>query len=110
MALLTIETDFALLQPMLNHDMPDGVTFVSDFPTLKRGIDWNVAVNVTVDVTLHINLGVVTAAVVAGWLVPRLRKALGNHRVRLGEREISSHDPDAVKLIAEKIESDDERN
>ncbi len=109
MAVLTITTDFTILQPMLNHDVPAGVSLVSPPPTFKRSLDVHVTVNV--DVKIAIDLGVITAAAAASWLVHRLRVIRGNfpdYRVRLDAMQLPQDDADAIKLITEKIQDDEE--
>jgi hypothetical protein len=108
MAVLTITTDFPLLQPILNNDVPAGVSFISPPPTFHRSLDVHVTVNV--DVRIAIDLGVITAAAAASWLVHRLRAIRGDfpdYGVRLEAKQLPPDDADAIKLITGTIQDDE---
>ena len=99
-----IVSDFTLLGPFLKGERPAGVRVLFDPPPpVRRGFDS--AVNVAmVEVKVSVDLGQVSAAAVAAWLVRRLRRVGGEHRVQLNAKQLSLHDPGAEKLITEEVQ------
>lgn len=65
---------------------------------------WDVSVNVNFDVKLAVDLTKITALAVAAWFVQRASKAKGQHSIEEDRKQISLNDPEAPKLIVEKIE------
>lgn len=99
-SLISITTQTPELYSFLKYDLPNGMAIVSSPPISKRGLD----VNISFNIDIAINLKTIAGAVVAAWIVPKLRQFKCGHKTKVNGKQISVDNPNAEELIAKEIE------
>ena len=82
-----VNTNLPPLYGLLNSELPEGVIIVSAPPIERRGgPEWNI--DVSIDIKLVIDLAKIVPYVFAAWLIRRVRRFKGNHKININGKQI----------------------